>query len=157
MFFNTHVLNLLLKLFHLVLSLVHDVISTHTIRSLTVLDLVVVLLFHVINVLELDLVVFFIVTITTVTSEAAWFDKEHDWNQNDNNNEESKSNANFGFDITSNECFVAWSFSFTEVEDGIDHEINYRWGSLVITVAFLHFNHVLISSIGFKSSAFWSA
>jgi len=80
----THSLNLLFELSHLILSFDHSILSatSHAVG----LDLVVLSVLNVLDISEFDFLVFLM---SWVTSEAAWFSKEHDWNQNHNNNEES--------------------------------------------------------------------
>jgi hypothetical protein len=80
----------------------------------------VLLWLDVINVSELDLVVFFVMVLSRVTSEAAWFDKEHDWDQDDNNNEEGETYAQLGVDGGTNEWSETWGFGFTKVGSTID-------------------------------------
>ena len=130
MFLDTHVLNLLFKLLHLVVSLIHCVISS---SNAVVLDLVVVLV-NVIDVGEFDLVVFFTVAITRVSSEAAWFNEQHDWDQNDHNNQEGETNRQHGIDVISKESSVTWGFGGPEVEDSVDHDVDNRWSGSVVTV-----------------------
>jgi regulatory protein YycH of two-component signal transduction system YycFG len=62
-----------------------------------------VVLFHVVDVSEFNLVILTIFIIMSwVSSEAAWFHKEHDWDQNDNNNEQNNQIQNSGTDDVMN-------------------------------------------------------
>jgi hypothetical protein len=72
-------------------SLSHGIIgSTGTFRSVDLISIVII------DVSEFNFLLFIV---SWITSEAAWFDKEHNWNQNDNNNQECKSNATLSWNV----------------------------------------------------------
>jgi hypothetical protein len=92
MMFFTHSLDLHLQLLHLILSLDHGIFSD--VSLLTVVLDALVLLFHVLDVSELNLS---FILVSWVTPEAAWFDEEHDWNQDDYNDEEYQADCHHIF------------------------------------------------------------
>lgn len=120
-FLLTHILNLLFKLPHLIMSLIHDIVGIAIFRSVDILLIIV----HVVDIGKFNLVVLTIVVVSMViTSEAAWFNKQHDWDQNDNNDKECKSNLHLRVKVVTQESSVVWGLTVTEVEDGINHEVN---------------------------------
>jgi hypothetical protein len=71
-----------------------------------------------------------ILIMSSVSSEEAWFHKQHDWDANDSNNQQSKAD----FHLLLQCAYVANSIfclRFTKVEDSVDHDIDDGWAVLI--------------------------
>jgi hypothetical protein len=130
MLFDAHIFDLVFKLFHLIMSLSHSIIGSTVTFSFRSVDISIV----IIDVGEFNSFMIFLGS--WITSEAAWFDKEHNWDQNDNNDKKCNSNGTLSWNIISNICAIIWGLRFTEGENCINHNIDNRWGVLILAVTY---------------------